>query len=50
MFAVKVFHGYIAKDGKRTRNKNPQILLTFSCKEHAQKFANQIGGRVKQIG
>ncbi|MGM0124153.1 hypothetical protein IGI37_001527 [Enterococcus sp. AZ194] len=50
MFAVKVLHGYITKNGQRTRIKNPQILLTFSCKEHAEKFANQIGGRVKQIG
>ncbi|MDA9470056.1 hypothetical protein [Enterococcus sp. 5H] len=47
MYAVKFLHGYITKDGKRTRNK--KIALTFEVKREAELFANRIGGRVKKI-
>ncbi|MGX7131245.1 MULTISPECIES: hypothetical protein [Enterococcus] len=49
MYAVKVFHGYIAKDGHRTRDKSPEKLMIFSDKRQSELFAQRIGGRVKQI-
>lgn len=48
MYAVKVLHGYIGKDGQRTRDKNRVRL--FPNKNYAEKFADKIGGRVKVIG
>ncbi|MBO0439177.1 hypothetical protein [Candidatus Enterococcus ikei] len=48
MYAVKVLHGYISKDGQRTRDKN--LARIFKNKNYAEKFADKIGGRVKVIG
>lgn len=48
MYAVKFFHGYLTKDGRRTRDK--KIALTFTVKREAEVFAQKIGGRVKKIG
>lgn len=50
MYAVKVFHGYITKQGERTREKQFEKLQIFQTKEQAEAFANKIGGRVKQLG
>ncbi|GGC98455.1 hypothetical protein [Enterococcus wangshanyuanii] len=47
MYAVKVLHGYISKDGQRTRDKNRARV--FVDKNYAEKFANKIGGRVKEF-
>lgn len=49
MYVVKVLHGYIDKTGCRTREKNPETLLVFKDKKESETFANQIGGRVKQL-
>lgn len=49
MYVVKVFHGYINKDGRRTRDKSPTNLLLFSTKEESELFADKIGGRVKKL-
>ncbi|MBO1300991.1 hypothetical protein [Enterococcus sp. DIV2417] len=49
MYVVKVLHGYIDKTGCRTREKNPENLLVFKDKKESETFANQIGGRVKQL-
>lgn len=49
MYVVKVFHGYISKDGRRTRDKRPDNLLLFSDKKQSEAFANKIGGRVKKL-
>lgn len=48
MYAVKVLHGYIGKDGHRTRDKNH--VRIFQTKNYAEKFADKIGGRVKVLG
>jgi uncharacterized protein YlaI len=48
VYAIKIFHGYLTAQGKRTRDKS--IALTYTCKEDAERFANKIGGRVKKIG
>ncbi|MBO0470756.1 hypothetical protein JZO66_09370 [Enterococcus sp. DIV0242_7C1] len=47
MYAVKVLHGYISKDGQRTRDKNQARV--FGDKRFAEKFADKIGGRVKEF-
>ncbi|GEN91454.1 hypothetical protein LQF61_11255 [Tetragenococcus koreensis] len=49
MYVVKVFHGYIAKDGRRTRDKTPTNLLLFPTKKESENFADRIGGRVKKL-
>lgn len=49
MYVVKVFHGYITKDGRRTRDKTPTKLLVFYNKQESENFANKIGGRVKKL-
>ncbi len=33
MYVVKVFHGYISKEGRRTRDKTPRNLLVFYTKK-----------------
>ncbi|MGX7138760.1 hypothetical protein RV15_GL002196 [Enterococcus silesiacus] len=48
MYAVKVLHGYIGKDGQRTRDKK-RVRIFFN-KHYAEKFADRIGGRVKELG
>lgn len=47
MYVVKVLHGYITTDGKRTRDK--KIAKRYKSKETAEKFAHLIGGRVKKL-
>lgn len=47
MYAIKVMHGYLTTDGKRTRNK--KMAKRYKNKETAEKFAYIIGGRVKKI-
>lgn len=47
MYAVKVLHGYIGKDGQRTRDKSH--VRIFLSKNYAKKFADKIGGRVKEL-
>ena len=47
MYAVKVLHGYITKEGRRTRDKQSAII--FSDKKVAMQFADKIGGRVKKM-
>lgn len=49
MYVVKVLHGYIGKEGQRTREKNPEKLRIFPNKQTADQFAEKIGGRSKQI-
>ncbi len=47
MYAVKVMHGYISREGQRTRDK--QSVKVFEDKKIADQFADKIGGRVKKI-
>jgi hypothetical protein len=49
MYVVKVFHGYITKNGQRTRDKSPDKLLLFQDKKQSQAFADKIGGHVKRL-
>lgn len=49
MYVVKVFHGYISKDGQRTRDKSADNLLLFNDKKQSEIFADKVGGRVKKI-
>ncbi|MCD5003447.1 hypothetical protein IV487_13335 [Enterococcus saccharolyticus] len=49
MYVVKVFHGYIAKNGQRTRDKSPEQLLLFPDKKQSEAFADKVGGRVKKL-
>lgn len=49
MYAVKVLHGYIAKDGHRTRDKSPEKLMVFTDRKQSEQFARRIGGRIKRI-
>ncbi len=49
MYVVKVFHGYISKDGRRTRDKSLDKLLLFSNRKDSEAFADKIGGRVKKV-
>ncbi|MDN6639286.1 MAG: hypothetical protein L0L10_00750 [Tetragenococcus sp.] len=49
MYVVKVFHGYISKNGYRTRDKTPTNLLVFPTKKESENFADKIGGRVKKL-
>ncbi|GMA48383.1 hypothetical protein [Tetragenococcus muriaticus] len=49
MYVVKVFHGYINKDGHRTRDKTPTNLLLFSTREESEHFADKIGGHAKKL-
>ncbi|HIY57318.1 MAG TPA: hypothetical protein H9829_03825 [Candidatus Tetragenococcus pullicola] len=49
MYVVKVFHGYISKDGHRTREKAPDKLLIFTNRKDSEAFADKIGGRVKKV-
>ena len=43
MYVIKVLHGYIGKDGRRTREKIPDKLWVVEA------FADKIGGRVKPL-
>jgi hypothetical protein len=47
MYAVKVLHGYISKEGQRTRDKT--CAKIFTTKNYAEAFADKIGGRVKNL-
>ncbi|AIM24756.1 hypothetical protein QQG09_05080 [Melissococcus plutonius] len=47
MYAVKVFHGYISKNGRRTRDKN--MIKQFENPREAERFADKIGGMVKKL-
>ncbi|MFV0557887.1 MAG: hypothetical protein ACK5MW_04530 [Enterococcus sp.] len=49
MYAIKVMHGYIAKDGGRTREKSPDKLLVFVDRKQSEAFAKSIGGHVKKL-
>ncbi|MFV0560201.1 MAG: hypothetical protein ACK5NA_05745 [Enterococcus sp.] len=49
MYVVKVMHGYIDKEGRRTREKDPAKLLIFHEKEQSESFAQKIGGRSKAL-
>ena len=49
MYVIKVFHGYISKDGQRTREKSPDKLLIFNDRKQSEAFADKIGGRVKKL-
>ena len=47
MYVVKVLHGYIDKEGQRTREKDPEKL--WVSKQESDHFATKIGGRSKHI-
>lgn len=47
MYTVKVLHGYITYNGRRTRKK--EEARTFNNEQTALQFAYKIGGRVKRI-
>ena len=47
MYVVKVLHGYIGKDGRRTREKIPDKLWIFEDRKQSEAFAAKIGGRVQ---
>jgi nitrous oxide reductase accessory protein NosL len=47
MYAVKVLHGYITNEGRRTRDK--ESAKFFENEKLAAQFADKIGGRVKKI-
>lgn len=49
MYVVKVLHGYIDKNGRRTREKAPDKLLIFTDRKQSEDFAAKIGGRVKPV-
>ncbi|MDT2828367.1 MAG: hypothetical protein ACTJHK_01680 [Enterococcus viikkiensis] len=49
MYVVKVLHGYIGKEGQRTREKDPGKLLVFTSKQESDQFAEKIGGRSKHV-
>ncbi|MFB5455812.1 hypothetical protein ACE40W_10095 [Enterococcus avium] len=49
MYVVKVLHGYIDKEGQRTREKDPEKLWVFQSKQESDHFATKIGGRSKHI-
>lgn len=49
MYVVKVLHGYIGKEGQRTREKDPENLLLFPNKQESDQFAEKIGGRSKHL-
>ena len=39
MYVVKVLHGYIGKDGRRTREKIPDKLWIFEDRKQSEAFA-----------
>ncbi|MGX7199445.1 hypothetical protein [Enterococcus nangangensis] len=47
MYVVQVFHGYITTDGHRTVDKGQAKI--YQSRDHAERFANLIGGRVKEL-
>ncbi|WP_162840224.1 hypothetical protein [Enterococcus timonensis] len=47
MYVIKIFHGYLTKEGKRTMDATQ--AKRYEQKENAEKFAFVIGGRVKEI-
>lgn len=49
MYVVKVLHGYIGKEGQRTREKDPEKLWLFQSKQASEQFAEKIGGRSKHV-
>lgn len=49
MYVVKVLHGYIGKEGRRTREKDPEKLWIFQSKQESEQFAEKIGGRSKHV-
>ncbi len=48
MYVIKVLHGYIGKDGRRTREKIPDKLWVFEDRKQS-KHLRKIGGRVKPL-
>ncbi|MBL1227839.1 hypothetical protein IW492_01165 [Enterococcus sp. BWB1-3] len=48
MYTVKVLHGYISTNGRRTRDK--ECARRFKDMRQAEMFAEKIGGRVKELG
>ena len=49
MYVIKVLHGYIGKDGRRTRENIPDKLWVFEDRKQSEAFADKIGGRVKPL-
>ena len=49
MYVIKDLHGYIGKDGRRTREKIPDKLWVFEDRKQSEAFADKIGGRVKPL-
>lgn len=47
MYAIKIFHGYLTKDGRRSLDKQEAKL--YAKKDSAEKIADVLGGRVKKI-
>lgn len=47
MYAIKIFHGYLSTDGKRTLDERKAKL--YEKKEKAEQFAFIVGGRVKKL-
>ncbi|MEG1503933.1 MULTISPECIES: hypothetical protein [Enterococcus] len=49
MYVVKVLHGYIGKEGQRTREKDPEKLWVFQSKQESDQFAEKIGGHSRHV-
>lgn len=49
MYVIKVMHGYIDVNGRRTRDKSHDKLMLFLDREHCEQLADQVGGRVKKL-
>lgn len=47
MYVIKVFHGYISKDGQRTREKSPDKLLIFNDRKQSEAFADKMAAVLK---
>lgn len=47
MYAIKIFHGYVSKEGKRTHDMKKAKL--YQQKEKAERLATIVGGVVKKI-
>ncbi len=47
MYVIKIFHGYVSKEGKRTFDMEKVRL--YHKKEKAEQLANIVGGLVKKI-
>lgn len=49
MYVIKVMHGYIDVNGRRTREKSHDKLMIFLDREQCEQLANQVGGRVRKL-